>query len=112
MPTSVYISLFPSTAGSDYAPTTQQLSIQSGQPGPVCINLTVFDDNILEDIEDFAIVLSTADMAVVITRNLTTVFIPNIDSMCSCIHPVDWSHSLNELFPMQRCLCLYPVSYL
>lgn len=70
--------LFHSAAGIDYAPVAQPLSIRFKH----CVNLTVFDDIILEDTEDFAVVLSTTDDAVVITRNLTAVFIPNADSMC------------------------------
>ncbi len=85
----MYASSLPSsfhTGTSDYAPTNLQLIFQSQQPVPACVNITILDDDVLEDIEEFTVVLSSNDSAVVITRNTTTIFIPNADSMCTHTH--------------------------
>ncbi len=50
---------------------------------PICINLAVVDDSILEDTEDLFVALNSTDEAVLFTRNLTRIFILNADGMCS-----------------------------
>ncbi len=50
---------------------------------PICINIAVVDDSILEDTEDLFVALNSTDEAVMFTRNLTRIFILNADGMCS-----------------------------
>ncbi len=71
------------TAPSDYAPITQELIFQPGQPVSACVTLAVVDDSILEDTEDLFFALTSADEAVLFSRNLTRIFILNADGICS-----------------------------
>lgn len=65
---------------TDYVPRILMLALQSG---PVCLNVTIIDDNILEDVEEFSLHLSSNDSAVLLSRNSTRILIPNVDSECN-----------------------------
>lgn len=73
---------------NDYIPVAMTLTFQdSGQH--VCVNVTINDDQILENTENFTVRPSTSDPDVIITNSTATlVEIDNNDSM----KPAQWRH--------------------
>lgn len=68
------------TAGSDYTPVDNLAIVFESSPNQVCENICVMNDMLVEEIEQFAVTLTTAVMGtnLVISESRATVFV--IDS--------------------------------
>lgn len=69
------------TANSDYLPAVQTLTLLPVEDTPVCVQITVLDDSVLEETEDFFVWLTSSDEAVEFARNTSRILIPNTDRM-------------------------------
>ena len=61
-------------ASSDYMALTQERTFSNGMLS-VCVSITLVGDNSNENSETFSVSLTSADGAVVLSRNVTTVTI-------------------------------------
>ena len=67
-------------AGEDYQSNfIAEIEITQTFGGQMCANISIFDDELVEDREFFILNLSTADEAVVFTTQLAVVMIENND---------------------------------
>ena len=81
MPYFILVSL--STGGQDYDPILHlPLFTTSNNNGSFqCTNISIFNDSILEDTEEFQVLLTSSDPAVRIVRNVSTVYIIDDDGV-------------------------------
>ena len=68
-------------ADDDYAVLGDNLRLEQGSPRQ-CRNISIVDDRVLESNEDFSVILTTVDLSVVLSPNITTVLIMDNDGMC------------------------------
>ena len=68
-------------AGKDYSGLPNVISLVSGQNIGVlsCVNITIIDDDIVEDVEDFTIKLSSDFPGVTVSRALSMIEITDND---------------------------------
>jgi len=58
------LTVFPSTAGSDYVALSQELTFDSGDSDSQCVNITIIDDNVADgQIEFFRVRASSVTLA-------------------------------------------------
>ena len=50
-----------STAGEDYQSTTTNFTLDSSTPVLLCVYIPILDDGILEETENFSVILSSMD---------------------------------------------------
>ena len=74
---------------SDYQPVTQALTFQQTQQLQ-CVNITILDDQILENAEYFFVNLTTDDLGIVFNTSSAVVTIGNDDGM----HFLYWKYFL------------------
>ena len=68
-------------ADDDYAVLGDNLRFEQGSPQQ-CRNISIVDDRVLESDEVFSVILTTVDLSVVLSPNITTVLIMDNDGMC------------------------------
>ena len=71
------------TDGSDYLGVPMDLVFTAGTSNGTmqCIDVTIFDDLLVESNETFTVILTTSNSVVELGNNLTTITITDTDSM-------------------------------
>ena len=69
------------TAGDDYGVLQDDLLFEQGSQRQ-CRNISIVDDTALESDEVFSVILTTVDLSVVLSPNISTVLIIDNDGMC------------------------------
>ena len=68
-------------ANDDYGVLGDDLLFEQGSPRQ-CRNISIVDDTALERDEVFSVILTTIDLSVVLSPNISTVLIMDNDGMC------------------------------
>ena len=79
----------PITDGTDYTPVSTVLTYQpssSGEPNAQCISIDIMNDSVLENTENFFVLLQTGDVSVTLTSSMAAVTILDDDGMHICMH--------------------------
>ena len=63
-----------------YQPTS------SGEPDVQCISIDIMNDSVLENTENFFVLLQTGDVSVTLTSSMAAVTILDDDGMHICMH--------------------------